>query len=500
MRRGNLFRRVLLALVVLVLGLAAVVGGKTLLTPSRQVPVQAITPVTVDAAQVSARLGAAVRFKTISSDTDPDLSKTEFQQFHAYLARTFPRVHAQLRREVVGGLSLLYTWTGSDPQAAPIALMAHQDVVPIAPGTEGRWQVPPFAGEVRDGYIWGRGAWDNKGNLMSQMEAIEMLLATGFQPRQTVYLIAGADEEVGGRRGAMAIAALLKSRGVQLDFVLDEGLLVTEGVLAGLSQPTALIGIAEKGYASYVLSVDATPGHSSMPPKHSAIGMLSGALARLEDRQMPAAIRGVALDMFETLAPEMQGVNRVLLSNLWLFRPLVQAQLEKSPSSNAMLRTTTALTIVQAGNKENVLPGRAEAVVNFRLLPGDELEDVHDHVHHAVADERVKVEPRDADKNNEASPVSPIDSPSYRQLARTVRETFPGAIVAPGLMIAATDSRHFTGLSRHIYRFSPVRARPEDLSRFHGTNERISVANYVEAIQFYHQLLRNTTQPAVPHN
>ena len=497
---GKFIRRGLLGLVLLLVVLALVVASKTLLTSSRQIAVQPITPVAVDAAQAAARLGAAVRFKTISSDTDPNFSKDEFEKFHAYLARTFPRVHAQLKREVVGGQSLLYTWTGSDPKALPIALMAHQDVVPIAPGTEGRWQVPPFAGEVRDGYIWGRGAWDNKGNLMSQMEAIELLLASGFQPRQTVYIVAGADEEVGGRRGAVPIAAMLKSRGVQFDFILDEGLLVTEGVLAGLSKPAALIGIAEKGYASYVLSVDATPGHSSMPPKHSAIGMLSGALARLEDQQMPAAIRGVALDMFDTLAPEMNGVNRVLLSNLWLFRPVVQAQLEKSPSSNAMLRTTTALTIVQAGNKENVLPGRAEAVVNFRLLPGDELNEVHQHVHHAVNDDRVMVEPRDQDKNNEASPVSPINSPSYRQLARTVREIFPDAIVAPGLMIAATDSRHFTGLSLHIYRFSPVRAKPEDLSRFHGTNERISVSNYVEAIQFYHQLLRNTAQTAAPNN
>lgn len=496
---GKFIRRGLLGLVLLLVSLALVVGGKTLLTPSRQIAVQNITPVVVDTVQAAARLGAAVRFKTISSDTDPNFSKDEFEKFHAYLAKTFPHVHAQLKREVVGGQSLLYTWIGSDPQAAPIALLAHQDVVPIAPGTEGKWQVPPFAGEVRDGYIWGRGAWDNKGNLMSQMEAMELLLASGFQPRQTIYLIAGADEEVGGRRGAVAIAALLKSRGVTLDFVLDEGLLVTEGLLAGLSKPTALIGIAEKGYASYVLSVDATPGHSSMPPRQSAIGMLSGALARLEDRQMPAAIRGVALDMFDTLAPEMSGVNRVLLSNLWLFRPVVQAQLEKSPSSNAMLRTTTALTIVQAGNKENVLPGRAEAVVNFRLLPGDDLNAVHDHVRHAVADERVTVEPREKDKNNEASPVSPMDSPSYRMLARTVREAFPGAIVAPGLMIAATDSRHFTGLSRHIYRFSPVRAKPEDLTRFHGTNERISVANYAEAIQFYHQLLRNVAQPVAPN-
>jgi carboxypeptidase PM20D1 len=497
MNGRTLLRRGLLGLAAVVAVLVLVVGARTALTSSRQITVQPIQAATVEAAQAAACLAAAVRFRTIASDSDPALNREQFEQFHAFLARTFPRVHAQLKREVVGGLSLLYTWPGRDPQAAPIALMAHQDVVPIAPGTEGRWQVPPFAGEVRDGYIWGRGAWDNKGNLMSQLEAVEMLLGSGFQPRQTVYLIAGADEEVGGRRGAQAVAALLKSRGVVLDFVLDEGLLVTHGIMPGLQPPAALIGVAEKGYATYQLSVDTAPGHSSMPPARSAIGMLGAALARLEDRQMPAAIRGVALDMFDTLAPEMSGINRVLLSNLWLFRPLVQAQLEKSPSSNAMLRTTTAPTIIQAGNKENVLPGHAEAVVNFRVLPGDSLDDVHQHVRQVVANDAIQLQPRAG--SNEATPVSPSDSPAYQLLGRTVREVFPGTVVAPGLMIAATDSRHFTELSRRIYRFSPVRARPEDLSRFHGTDERISVSNYVEAIQFYHQLLRNAAQLDSPH-
>jgi len=473
--------------------LAVAVGINTARSGSRQLKVAPAPTLAIDAGAAAQRLAESLRFVTISDAKDAAANAAEFDKLHAHLQASFPRLHAALKREDIGNShALLYTWQGSDPKAAPVMWMAHQDVVPIAPGTEGKWEVPPFAGQVRDGYIWGRGAWDNKGNLMSQMEAIELLLASGFQPRQTVYLVAGADEEVGGRRGAMEIAALLKSRGVALDFVLDEGLLVTQGVLPGLNAPAALIGVAEKGYASYLLSVNATPGHSSMPPANSAIGMLSGALARLEGEQMPAAIRGVAQDMFDTLAPEMSGVNRVLLSNLWLFRPLVQAQLEKSPSSNAMLRTTTALTIVQAGNKENVLPGRAEAVVNFRLLPGDGLEEVHDHVRHAVNDERVAIEPRDKDKNNEASPVSPTDGAAYRMLARTVREAWPDVIVAPGLMIAATDSRHYAGITDNIFRFSPVRANSDDLKRFHGTNERLSIDGYADMIRFYRRLIENS--------
>ena len=480
----------LLALLVL---LAAAVAVNTLRKGSRQLPVEPLAPVAVDGAAVAQRLAEAVRLQTLSSRDDPQLSADQFQALHALLQARFPRVHATLQREVVGGLSLLYTWQGADPKAPPIMLMAHQDVVPVAPGTEGDWEVAPFAGEVKDGFVWGRGSWDDKGNLLSQLEAVEMLLASGYQPPRTVYLAYGADEEVGGARGAQQIAALLQQRGVRLDFVLDEGLLVLEGVMPGIARPTALIGVAEKGYMSVVLKVSATPGHSSMPPRHgtSAIAMMSTALKQLEDKQLPAGIRGVGGEMFDTIAPEMSGFSRVALSNLWLFGPLVQKQLEAAPSTNAMLRTTTALTIVNAGNKENVLPGRADATVNFRILPGDTQAQVLDHVKtelaQALGEGKVAVQVLPGAKDG--SKVAPTGSSQYRLMNRTIREVFPGTLVAPGLMVAATDSVHYEPLSDHIFKFSPVRANAEDLKRFHGTNERLSTSNYAEAIRFYHRLL-----------
>ena len=488
-----MIKRALLVLLGLVLLLAAAVAVNTVRHGSRQLDVPPAPPLAVDEKGVSQRLAGSIKFKTVSSHADPGLNADEFRKLHAYLEQRFPKVHAMLRREVVGGLSLLYTWPGSDAQSKPILLMAHQDVVPIAPGTERNWAAEPFAGEVREGFVWGRGAWDDKANLMAQLEAVEMLLGSGFKPRQTVYLAFGHDEEVGGTRGALEISRLLQSRGVKLDYVIDEGLLITDGVLPSLSKPAALIGIAEKGYLSVVMKVSATPGHSSMPPPKgsSAIAMMSAALRRLDDEQLPAEIRGVAREMFETVAPEMSGFGRVALSNLWLFGPVVQNQLEKGASTHAMLRTTTALTIVNAGNKDNVLPGLAEATVNFRLLPGNSRESVMQHVKAKAANERFELYalPGSADP----SPVSPTASESYQLINRTVRSLFPDTIVAPGLMIAATDSRHFSALSDHIYRFSPVRAKAEDLSRFHGTNERIATSNLAEMVRFYYHLLRNTT-------
>ncbi|HRI17085.1 MAG TPA: M20 family peptidase [Burkholderiaceae bacterium] len=484
-----MIKRIFLAVLALVALLVLAVAINTWRQGSRQIDVPPLAKIAVDEKAAGESLAVAIRAKTVSSRDDRALNADQFQALHAHLQARYPKLHAALEREVVGGLSLLYTWKGSDPAAQPILLMAHQDVVPIAPGTEKDWQAEPFAGTLKDGYIWGRGAWDNKANLISQMEAIEMLVGSGFKPQRTVYLAFGADEEVGGLAGAKLIAELLAQRKVKLDFVIDEGLLITEGVLPGLAAPAAIVGIAEKGFMSVVLGVNATPGHSSIPPAQgtSAIAMMSHALARLDDHQLPAEMKGVAREMFETIAPEMSGMSRVAMSNLWLFGPLVKKQLEAGASTNAMLRTTTALTIFNAGNQENVLPGRAEATVNFRLLPGDTLASVQEHVKKTVANERFEyaVLPGAVDP----SKVAPTDSASYKLIERSLRELFPGTVVVPGLMVGGTDSQHFGIVSDHIYKFSPVRAKPEDLPRFHGTNERISAANLAELIRFYHRLV-----------
>jgi carboxypeptidase PM20D1 len=485
-----MLKRILIGLAALLLALVVAVAVGTLTTRSRQLAVPPLAPLAVDKEAAAASLGAAIRAKTISGLLDPAGTAREFAALHEHLRQRYPLVHAKLEREVVSEHSLLFTWKGSDATAKSIALGPHLDVVPIAPGTESLWKHPPFDGVVAGGDVWGRGAWDDKANLISQLEAVELLLKAGFQPRRTVYFVLSHDEEVGGSRGAGQVAALLKQRGVKIDFYLTEGLVVTQRILPGVAAPIALVGLAEKGYVSLRLTAEAPPGHSSMPPApgQSAIGMLSAALARLDSQPMPGGVQGIAREMFAAVAPEMSGFNRVALSNLWLFRPVVENMLARQPSTNALMRTTTALTIANAGNKENVLPGRADAVVNFRILPGDTVEGVVAHVKRVVADERVKVEK--LAEGGEASPVSSMASDGYRHIERAIREVFPGAVVAPGLMLAGTDAKHFVGLADQLYRFSPVRAGPAELSRPHGTDERLAVDNLAEMIRFYHRLLQ----------
>ncbi len=292
---GGLLAVVVAAVVVL----AAIVAVNTFRLGSKQLQVAAVPRAAVDEQGAAKRLAEAVRFKTISNFLNPDQDADALRGLREHIAASFPAFHAVAKREIVGGHSLLYTWEGSDAAAKPIALLAHQDVVPVAPGTEKDWQQPPFDGVIADGFIWGRGSWDDKGNLYSMLEAAEQMAKAGFRPKRTIYFAFGHDEEVSGQRGAKAIAALLASRGVKLDFVLDEGLLITDGIMKGLDQPAALIGVAEKGYATLVLTSRATPGHSSMPPRETAIGMMAAALARLEGRILLEEM----LDRFVALAP-----------------------------------------------------------------------------------------------------------------------------------------------------------------------------------------------------
>jgi carboxypeptidase PM20D1 len=489
-RLTRIIRNIALLVIAAIAILAGVLAFNVFSHGSRQLQVAAVPRAAIDREAAATRLSEAIRFRTISSFENPDSDTEALRGLQAHIAKSFPAFHAATRREVIGGYSLLYTWEGSDPKSRPIALLAHQDVVPVAPGTEKDWQQPPYDGVIAGGFIWGRGSWDDKGNLYSMLEAAEALAKEGFRPRRTIYFAFGHDEEVAGTRGAKAIAATLASRGVRLDFVIDEGLLIAEGQIKGLDKPAALIGMAEKGYATLVLTAHATPGHSSMPPRDTAIGMMSAALTRLEDHHLPMQVSGAVAEMFDTLAPEMAGFNRVVLSNLWLFKPLLLREFEKNGPSEAMMRTTTALTIFNAGDKDNVLPGNASASVNFRLMPGDSQASVIEHVRSTIHDDRISIEPFAG--NAEPTPVSSTASPSYQLLNRTIREIFPNVVVAPGLMLAGTDSRHYAGIADNIFRFSPVRADADDLKRFHGTNERLSIEGYADMIRFYRRLIENT--------
>jgi len=446
----------------------------------------------IDGQSVAERLGLAVQIPTLSYLEPEKFDRDAFLELHRLLKTLYPKVHAQLKVEPVNDLSLLYTWEGSNPELKPIMLISHLDVVPA--DDEG-WTYPPFSGEIAEGFVWGRGTLDVKNGVIGVLEAVEYLLKEGFQPERTVYLGFGHDEEVSGRHGAVVICKLLKSRGVELGSLLDEGGAVIEGFLPGVDTPVAVIGISEKGYLSLRLTVSVEGGHSSMPPQETAISILSKAIVNLETKPMPPHLE-VAEFLMSYLGSALPFYQRMLFANTWLFGGILKKQLSKSHLLNATIRTTTAPTIINAGVKDNVLPGKAEAVVNFRLLPGDDLRSVYEMVLERIHDERVVVTPYEGEMLEggagwEPSPVADSESPYFKALSNLIKAAFPGTLVSPYLVMGGTDARHYAPVTDCALRFSPIQMTREDLQRVHGVNERLSIENCARMAAFYIAYIRD---------
>jgi carboxypeptidase PM20D1 len=478
----------LLSVVLVIVIVVGVVAIKTVTFTSKQVPVSGKVAYPVDVSRAAERLSGAIRCKTVSSQDSSEIDYEQFRVLQEYLEKAFPLVHSTLDKKVINEYSLLYVWKGTDTQKKPILLLAHQDVVPA--DDEG-WKYPPFSSTVADGYIWGRGTLDDKSAICGPMEAIEYLIKDGFKPSRSIYLAFGHDEEIGGSDGAGKIAEYFKSQGLQFEYVLDEGLVVTQGIVPGVSAPAALVGTAEKGYLTLELIAEGEGGHSAMPPRQTAVGILAAAIDKLQNNPFPIRMSGPTNDLFEYLGPEMKFPNNMIFANMWLFGPVVKGKLSASPATNATIRTTMAPTMFQGSTKENVLPTQAKAAINFRLLPGDTIQSVTERVKAVINDPRVIVQGT-AHPGVEPSPISSIDTWSFGIMSKTIRDVMPDVVVAPSLAVVATDCKYYVVLSPSIYRFLPQRLSGEDLPRIHGLNERISIENYHEFINFYIQLMRNS--------
>lgn len=464
-----LFSALLLLIVVLLFN--------TIRMSSKQVAPEPLEEVTI-AQDIYQNLSKGLQYKTISYSEDAVPDSTAFFGFHRFLEGTFPLVHQKMTLEKISTYSLLYTWPGSDPSKKPIILMSHQDVVPVDEPTLGDWEAGPFEGKITETEIIGRGTMDDKGTLIALLEAAEGLLEESFQPERTIFLAFGHDEEVGGPNGAAKIAEYLKAKGVHAAMTLDEGGFLAEDLVPGINT-VAVVNLAEKGFASFKLIVETSGGHSSAPPKENTIGILAQAIVDLENNQRPYKLVKPIDYQFEYMGQELPFFQKVAFANPWLLKkPVLEAL-------NA--HTTTAPTIIDGGIKNNVIPTVAEATVNFRILPGETIASVQEHIKNTISD-KIKVEPVGFLTN--PSPVSSIDSDAYKILEKTIRSMFPNSVVVPGLLGGGTDSRYFYDISEDVYRFYPIRLNPNNRTRFHGIDEKISKANYKELVEFSYHLIK----------
>ncbi len=452
----------------------------------------------IDGEEVARHIGLAIQMKTISHSDPEKVDPLPFEGLRNLLQVLYPQVEDHLTREVINGGALLYTWKGTDPDLEPIALAAHQDVVPANEATDSGWSYPPFAGEVADGYVWGRGALDCKGSLISIMEAVNNLIRDGFEPRRTVYLLFGHDEECSGSRGAVELASVLDARGVRLALLLDEGGSITKGSLPGIKPPVAMIGVTEKGHLSLKLKATTQAGHASTPSNQTAIGALSLAIATLENNPFPQHLDMVEF-MMSFVGNEMPFLDRMMLANTWLFGGAVKRKMSAKPITDANTRTTIAPTMIHAGTAENVLPATAEGLINLRIYPGETVRETDERIYDLVADETLEVLPAhgetlEGDHAWDPTEISNIDSPQFRLLSRLARSAYPQALVAPFMMNGATDARHYTNLSRYIFRFTPMVLNHEDQETVHGVNERLSFENAARMVGFMQALIRHATE------
>lgn len=460
----------------------AISGGK------KHSPAMDLTEHAALEASLSRNLGAAIQIKTISWRTDAPVEADAFDAFGTFLEATYPAAHRRLIKEKINQ-SFLYRWPGRDTTAAPIGFIAHMDVVPIEPGTQANWVQPPFSGALRDGAVWGRGALDDKGSLIAIMEAVERLSTAGFQPRRDIYLIFGHDEELGGTNGAGAIAQTLKARGVHFAWTLDEGSVVISGAIPDVAAPVALISTAEKGSTTLRLIAKTQGGHSSAPGKETAVSVASKAVIAVNDTPYPLEIDENVVAFLHAIAPEVSFMRRLVLHNLWLTGPAVKRTLGNDPAIAATMRTTTAPTMIEGGTKSNILPQRATATVNFRIHPRDTAKSVRSRAEKLINDQRVTIEVAGA---VEPSPNSSRISDGYRAISQSIRSIYGSIPIAPSLTIGGTDTRHFTALADDNYRFMPFIFETKDLTRLHGTNERVPVKDLVRATLWYEDLMKKS--------
>ena len=429
-----------------------------------------------------AHISEAIQIKTIPVNNNAAIDTAAFTAFRNFLEKSYPLVHQHLQRTIINHFSYIYYWQGKNNSLPPYILMAHSDVVPVEASSENLWLAPPFSGKITDTAIWGRGAIDDKGCLISIMEAVEKLLSENYQPERSFYLSFGHDEELGGERGTAQIVKWMEQNKVHPALVSDEGGIITKDNFKDLGRPIALLGVSEKGLVSFELSVEKEGGHSSMPAKETAIDILTKALVKIREEQMPVHFTTPTNAMLNKIGPGLGFTTRMALANRWLFEPLLVKQLEGSNGTNATIHTTIVPTIVDAGIKDNVVPSTAKAIVNSRILPGETTTDVLAFLKKKINDDRVliKITP----PFSEPGKTTEINGPAYKIAEQATYKVMDDVVPVPFLMIGATDSRYYRSIADAVIEYSPML----DPKGFHGLNERIGLQD-LQRLIFYYQLI-----------
>ena len=472
----------LIILGVLILFLAVLVIRALMFTPKPQ-PATDETPVTFDKDAAVTALQKLVQCKTISYNDHTLEDDAEFRKLIDMLPELYPAVFATCHMQELPDWGLLLRWEGKSHDA-PSVMMAHFDVVPVV---EEMWEKPPFAGILEDGVLWGRGTLDTKVTMNGALSAANALIGQGFQPENDVYFAFSGGEEVNGL-GAVNIVNYFKEKGITPALVVDEGGGVVENVFPGVKQPCAMIGIAEKGLMNVRYTVHSGGGHASAPLPKSPVTDLAKACRKVVDNPFQMHLTKPVAEMFDTLGRHSSFAYKLIFSNLWCFKPVLNMICVSSGGEmNALVRTTTAFTQMEGSTARNVIPAKASMVSNMRLNPQDTVASATEYLKKTVNDDSVEIEVLES---FEPSRISQTDCDAYQKVAFAVANTWRGCITTPYLMVQCSDSRHYGVISDKVYRFSAMDLTKEERGTIHGNNERIRVEALHRSVEFYIRLLR----------
>ncbi len=424
-----------------------------------------------------------IRCRTVSDRDETFVDREEFAKFERLLEERFPQIHRQCEKKKIGKTGLLFKLRGNSSEK-PSVCMAHYDVVPA---DQSEWSIGAFDGTLKDGKIWGRGTLDTKGTLCALMEAVEKLISEGFVPADDLYLSFSGEEEIDGD-SCNDIVTYLQENGIKPAFVLDEGGAVVSGAFPGMKEDCAAVGVVEKGSVNLDLIVERPGGHASTPPVHSNIGILADAVRSIERHPFGGQLTAPVRKMFETLGRHSSFGLKIIFANLWLFWPLLNTICKRSGGDMyALTRTTAAVTRAEGSTAYNVMPSKASAGLNLRLLGTDTVESAMAYLKNVINDGRVRIE---LVNGSDPSPVSDTECSEWDMLRGVIEETWPGTVVSPYLMMACSDSRHYCRITDHVYRFCGQKLSKEERGMIHGIDERIPVDTLIKTVVFYTRLIK----------